>query len=307
MGLDWNDIRLLVEVHRTGSFAAAADTLGISKPTVSRRVTALEQMAGALLFRRQPSGAELTMAGEQLLQRAMSIETEIQSFERSLRGIGLAGNRVVTLQTSEGVANFLLAPLISKQNLGPLGRAAHRIGVHLPLVRILQAASLESADIRIVWAAPEHGPAGRSTDKVRKLASIRFVPYAAATPTADMAPPPDRFDDLTRHKLITLSDYQWFQTDLSLGHWNHLLDRADAGVIPAAWTSMMGHLTAQGAGIALLPTYTTQYTDLIRPLDVASPTMTADLWIVAREDDLRDPAVRRCYSALIKIFSACEW
>lgn len=305
--MDWNDVRILVEISRTGSFAGAAAVLGISKPTVSRRVSDLEQMAGARLFRRHPAGADLTPAGADLLQRALKIEVGMKEFEQALRGLGRSGNRVVTIQASEGVASYLLAPLIARQALGPLGLAAQRVGIDLPTIRLLPVGSQEVADIRIVWSAPENAPAGRASDKVRKLASIRFVPFFSTAYAKNAPEEPIQFEQLTRHKLVTLNDYQWFQTDRSLGAWNHLVAGAEAGVIPMAWTSMMGHLTVEGAGISLLPTYSTLYTELIRPLPITTPPMLADLWIVAGEEELRDPAVRQCYSALGTVFSAFDW
>ena len=39
---DWNDLRYLLGVAREGSTLSAAKALGVSQPTVQRRLTALE-------------------------------------------------------------------------------------------------------------------------------------------------------------------------------------------------------------------------------------------------------------------------
>ena len=44
---DWNDLRILLTVARTGSTIAAGKALGLSQSTVHRRVTALEQALNA--------------------------------------------------------------------------------------------------------------------------------------------------------------------------------------------------------------------------------------------------------------------
>ena len=62
--LDWNDLRHFLAVARTGSTLAASKQLKVSQSTVSRRVTALEEMIGVKLFIRKSSGYSLTPRGE---------------------------------------------------------------------------------------------------------------------------------------------------------------------------------------------------------------------------------------------------
>ena len=299
--MDWNDIRLLIEIDRAGSFAGAAAVLNVNHATIIRHVGRLEQMAGVRLFRRSPIGTTLTAEGKQALQRALRVEDEVHEFVRALRD----PRRVVSVQASEGVASYLLMPLIARESLGPLGVAAQRVSLDLPLLRTVPFPSPEPCDIRLMWSTPETAPGGRPTDRVRKLASIRFRPFAALD--HPVLATPVRFDGLAGHKLITMAQYDWFKTEKSLNAWHGLVTNATMPVVTTHWTSAMGHLTAAGKGISLLPTYTTMYTDVLKPLDVAAPSMVSDLWIVAGEEELRDPFVRRAYDGLFKVFAAAEW
>ena len=62
--LDWTSLRDFLAVAETGSLSRAARRLGLSQPTLTRRMAALEERFHAELFRRTPRGVELTEAGE---------------------------------------------------------------------------------------------------------------------------------------------------------------------------------------------------------------------------------------------------
>jgi DNA-binding transcriptional LysR family regulator len=61
---DWNDLRHFLSVARTGSTLAAAGELKVSQPTVARRIAALEEALGLVLFERRQAGYRLTQEGE---------------------------------------------------------------------------------------------------------------------------------------------------------------------------------------------------------------------------------------------------
>ena len=55
----WDDLRVLLEVHRAGSFLAAGLRLGLSTSTVARRIGALEKDLGGALVHRTSQGVWL--------------------------------------------------------------------------------------------------------------------------------------------------------------------------------------------------------------------------------------------------------
>ncbi|SNT16655.1 DNA-binding transcriptional regulator, LysR family [Sphingomonas laterariae] len=65
--VDWNLLRLFVEIVRAGGIGAAARRLNRQQPTISAALKRLEEFAGAQLLRRSASGVELTVAGRALL------------------------------------------------------------------------------------------------------------------------------------------------------------------------------------------------------------------------------------------------
>jgi len=74
--IDWDDLRFLLSLSRHGTLTAAAADLGVTQPTVGRRLAGLERRLGSKLFRSAPQGAELTSAGEMLVGRAQRMEAE---------------------------------------------------------------------------------------------------------------------------------------------------------------------------------------------------------------------------------------
>lgn len=305
--MDWNDIRLLAEVGRAGSFAAAAALMSVNPATVSRRAAALETQAGTALFRRTQMGASLTPAGEALLARALRIEEEVVDFEEALRAAGHDSGRPVAVRTSEGAATFLLTPAIAGQALGPVGEAAVRERIALPPMKLLSPLQGEEADIELSWVSAGGVPRRANSDRVRKVADVRFTPFEAGRrpPGGDGPRAPDRFEDLAAHRLISLDQYSWFQDERSFAPWNRLVEGA-ANPVVTGWTASLGHMVQSGSGIGLLPTYTGMYGD-VRPVDMPVPFMGAGLWLCASPEKLRDRAVRRCYDSLAHLLTRADW
>ena len=222
--MDWNDIRLIAEIARTGSFSAAAEVLGISKPTVSRRVAFLEQTAKAKIFRRGPHGASLTATGEQLVRHAAPIRDAAVDFGRVLRSMGSGGRPLITARMTEGVrCSYLITPALTGTRLGPLGQSADRLRTRLPAMRLLPMTTAESTDISLIWKSSNDAPECAPTDKVCKLADIRFVPFHGGD-YGQKRRAINKFSELRHHQLVTLHAYRSLFDD-DWEDWNDLISR----------------------------------------------------------------------------------
>src|SRR5215813_9951636 len=71
---NWDDLKPFLAVARAGSTLGAAKLLGLSQPTVQRRIAALEKSLGCQLVERYPSGYRLSPLGAELCVRAEQIE-----------------------------------------------------------------------------------------------------------------------------------------------------------------------------------------------------------------------------------------
>lgn len=72
-----NDLVIFARVAERGSFSAAALALGLPKPTVSRRISMLEEALGERLILRTTRRLTLTEFGQQLLEHARQVAAEV--------------------------------------------------------------------------------------------------------------------------------------------------------------------------------------------------------------------------------------
>jgi DNA-binding transcriptional LysR family regulator len=77
-------LRILREVAQTGSFSAAAHSLGYTQSAVSRQVATLEASIGRTLSARGRRGVSLTPAGARLLRTAVAVLDELEAARRDL-------------------------------------------------------------------------------------------------------------------------------------------------------------------------------------------------------------------------------
>lgn len=84
--MDWDDLKIFLALHRSPSIRVAAERLGVSHSTVSRRLQALEKSLGATLFLRHSDGFSPTETGVELVAHAERIESDVQRMQMELLG-----------------------------------------------------------------------------------------------------------------------------------------------------------------------------------------------------------------------------
>lgn len=110
--LDWNQLKAFLETAETGSLSAAARKLGLTQPTLSRQVAAIEQRMGVTLFERVGKAMALTPTGQDLLTHARAMGAAADALQLVASGRSKAVGGVVSVSATYGMAAYFLAPLV---------------------------------------------------------------------------------------------------------------------------------------------------------------------------------------------------
>ena len=176
--LDWDDARLFLAVAREGSLRSAARKLGISQPTVGRRLARFETSASAVpLFDRFPEGLRLTDAGKSVLPLAERLEAAALALQGQRATPGPQPSSV-RISVGEWAGDFLA------QCLGEPDRQRLPDGVALELVASDQTVNLtrREADLAVRHGRPETGDL-----YVSRVGTIACAAYAVPGTKADTA------------------------------------------------------------------------------------------------------------------------
>jgi LysR family transcriptional regulator, hydrogen peroxide-inducible genes activator len=112
------DLRYLVAVADSGHFGQAAQRCFISQPTLSAQLKKLEEYLGVQLIERQPKGATLTQAGEQIVARArliLSASDEVLTIAQTYRDPLSGRLKVAMIPTVGPYVLPQVAPAVHKQ------------------------------------------------------------------------------------------------------------------------------------------------------------------------------------------------
>lgn len=110
MQFSWDDLKLFLAVHESGSLSAAARSLGLGQPTLSRRMAELEAAAGERFFVRRTQGIELTDAGRRLLPAVQRMAEWAAQASLSLEREDEEPSGLVRIAAPPGIAQDVLAP-----------------------------------------------------------------------------------------------------------------------------------------------------------------------------------------------------
>lgn len=112
--MEWSDLRIFLAVAREGTLGAGARRLGLSQPTMGRRLSALEAAVNQKLFQRTSEGFLLTHEGAAVLAHAERIEEEALAFERRLAGTQAQLEGFLRVSSSDWFGRLMLAPVLAE-------------------------------------------------------------------------------------------------------------------------------------------------------------------------------------------------
>ena len=282
MDVNWDDHRFLLAIARQRSLTAAGKVLGVSQPTVSRRLDALESRLKVRLFDRTRRGYDLTAVGMELYEAALQVEERLGEVHRRIYGKDeeLSGGLRVTC--TEVFLNGYLSPFVWRfLELHP--------GIEFSVICTDSPLSLGRRDadlaIRFTRRPPE-------TLVGRRLASVAYGVYAGRGVAGERFTPANRVawewvglhDDLYNRIL--------FATAFPESRFKHRVDSVTA----------MQSMVRSGLGVSVLPCYLADRDAGLRHLAPA-PLLDAnlDLWILYHPDVQSVARVRLFADAIVDV------
>lgn len=257
----WDDFRFFLATSKAGSFSKAAGQLGVTQPTISRRIESLEQRLNVRLFDRLPSGVVLTYEGESILDAAHHIEKAVLDIQRNVFGSDKRLEGRVRISVTDGLATYWMTP-----RLGQL-QEKH------PGISIEFLCSIEPADPLIMETDLSiQSPMPEAPDLIAvKLGRFHFVPWASPG-YLERHGTPKNPEDLLQHRLLEHRVH--YSED---GEWSQWFGLARAANLITFVTnsspSMVSALQA-GLGIGMMPTFACEYIGGIVPLDLGLRTFS---------------------------------
>ena len=198
--LNYNHLHYFHVAAVEGSVAAAAERLGVTQPTVSEQVRALEKTLGVSLFERTTTGLKLTdagrlafehtsvmfRAGERLVQSL--VHNGKEDMPRSLR-VGLSGS------VARSTTTDFLMPLLAITDCTP----AIQLGDSAAMVRMLRGNEL---DLVLCETTPPD-----ATKRGLEIALIDETKLVAVAPPS--VEPADDWQNVTLLQYRASSSYRW--------------------------------------------------------------------------------------------------
>ena len=238
--MDLEEFRAFLSVAETGSFLAAASTLGVARATLRRRVESLEARAGVPLLERSARGVVLTEAGAVLADRGRLVLQEASALVASVRDIGREPVGVLRVLLPVGLPPHALTPLYAA-----IRHAYPRLSLHVRLSEDPTHGLLDDVDLLVQFGATDP-PGAWLTFEVLRVREwlIASADYLARRGT------PTSIDDLVKHDLLS-----WLPPGEDGRVWPTLA--GESFEVEPALVSADIHMLRQsvlaGLGIALVP------------------------------------------------------
>lgn len=286
---DWNQARAFLVTAEEGSLSAAARALGLTQPTLSRQVTALEEALGVTLFERTARALLLTEAGTELLDHFRTMGDAANRISVAASGQSQAVTGHVVISATNLMATHYLPPMLKTLN-------TNAPGLQIEIVTSNQLSDLRrrEADIAIRHARPqdENLFARRMRNTTAHLFASRAYLDQVGRPTSPA--------DLAKMQFVGF-DHPEQRLGLLTSRGIEVTT-ANFNFITASGTLSL-ELIRQGFGVGLLPVEMgKKYPELENPYPAFDP-IEVETWLVAHRELRTSQRIRFVFDVLADGFA----
>ena len=275
--LDWNSIRLFLEVARCGGLTQASKNTKLSPATLGRHMTEFEKEMSVQLFIRKQTGYQLTRDGLELLNYAEEIERSAKSIEQWRDQ--QAQTRCVRITAGDWMSHFLTSQIKLLRQPDELFNiefmnAHHKLDI-----------GRRQADIGIRNHCPEERWLAR-----QRIGKVAFAVYEAKE---------SAFNEETNtpwigysHDKLALPSAQW----LNNHHQDNIIIRINSPY------SLL-NLVCDGVGRSVLPCFIGDNDNRLQRVGTIIDELTHEQWLVSHHEDRHDENIRIVLDRLIELIS----
>ena len=282
--MDWNHIRAFHATATSGSLSAAARQLGLTQPTLSRQVAALEDALGVALFDRVGRKLVLSQTGAEMLERigVMADAADLVAITASGRVQEISGK--VSISATDTYSAYILPEIIER-----IRSEAPQITIAIVASNELSNLHRRDADIAIRHVAPDRpglvGQHVRDTE-AHFYASDDWIARNTL---------PSHCADLAGAGLIALEDaarFARYLQDIGIP-----VDPAGFRLI-ANSSVVVWEMVKRGMGVAPMLREIADRTPGVTRLVPDMPPISVPVWLVTHAEMQSSPRVRLVQAAL---------
>jgi DNA-binding transcriptional LysR family regulator len=283
--MDWDDMRFFLAIARSGSLGAAARRLGVSHPTVGRRLQTLEQGRGQAFFRRTSDGLVLTDMGEQILSLAEEMEAGALAIERRLGASDDQPEGILRISSADWFAGYVLAPVLIE--------LVRRHPLIIP--EIIAGARLFDLTRREADIAFRIVPFDEPDIVQRRVMTMPYGAYVSATSSVAV----ERDDT----RLILMNTAQSHYPDVA---WLQRMLPGARKVFTSSSRTVQAQMCASGLGVAVLPRLLGDQLPTLQRLDLGEAPPGRDIWMGYHQDMRRMDRLRALADLSVEMLGATE-
>lgn len=202
-------LAMMDTIARTGSFAAAARALGKVPSALTYSVRQLEDALDVLLFDRRSRQAQLTAAGEELLNEGRRLLAEMDAVAQRVRRVSTGWETELTIAVDDALSRLTLLELCEAfYALRPSGDQEPGPGTRLRLRTEVLAGTWEalvSGQADLALGVPGDMPAPPGIE-IKPLGELEFVFAMAPHHPLAALPEPLADDEILRHRAVAVAD-----------------------------------------------------------------------------------------------------
>ena len=280
--LDWNDLRYILCLSRTGRIAGAARKLGVNETTVARRIARVERLLGIRIFERNARVLRPTDSGQIVIRRAERIELDVDAIKDGVTSADSIAVGKVRVTAVPLVLNYILIPA-----LPDLLRSHTRLQLELAADPRNLSITNREADIALRMARPDN-------DYRAVAHRVGIVDYAVYGVSMARRPLP------------------WITYEASWSHLPHARWMAKAvasdpeariSVVVVNDSELALNAVRTGLGRSLLPCRIGDGVPEVCRLSGPKPVLSREMWLIVHPDLKHLARVRAVIAWIERLFS----